>query len=92
MWSLAGLFAAIAMTLLAWRRSRNQGGYYDAQVYAMTARTHRGFALSGLAFAAFFAATFVLGRESVGTVGLGIFTVVAIFYGTSFLRGASEDE
>ena len=92
MWSLAGLTVALAMALLAWWKSRNEGGYYDAHVYAMTARSHRGFALAGLAFAAFFAATFALGRESVGTVGLGVFAVVAIFYTASFLRGASDDE
>ena len=41
---------------------------------------------------AVFAATFALGRESVGMVGLGVFAVVAIFYAASFLRGASDDE
>ncbi len=92
MWSLAGLIAALAMALFARFRSRRAGGFYDAQVYAMTARTHRGFALAALAFAAFFAATLALGSESVGIVGLAAYAVVAVFYGTSFLRGASDDE
>lgn len=91
-WSIGGFGAALALALLAWQRSRSRGGYYDAHVYAMTARTHRGFSLAGLAFAAFFAATFALHGESLATMGLGAFAVVAIFYLTSFLRGASDDE
>ena len=91
-WSLAGAIAALATALFAWLRSRRAGGYYDAQVYAMTARTHRAYALAALAFAAFFGATFALRRESVGIVGLAAYAVVAAFYGTSFLRGASDDE
>ena len=86
------MIAALAMALFAWLRSRRAGGYYDAQVYAMTARTHRGFALAALAFAAFFGATLALGRESVGIAGFAAYAVVAVFYGTSFLRGASDDE
>lgn len=92
MWSLAGLIAALAMALFAWSRSRRPGGYYDVEVYAMTARTHRGVALAALAFAVCFAATFALRIESVAIVGLAVYVVVATFYGASFLRGASEDE
>jgi hypothetical protein len=91
-WSLAGLTLSLAMLLLAWHRSRRAGGYYDAQVYGMTARTHRAFAFVASAFAAYFAAALVLRNEAAGIVGMGLYAVVAIFYGTSFLRGASEDE
>jgi hypothetical protein len=80
------------MVLIAWQRSRRGGGYYDAQVYGMTARTHRAFALAASAFAAYFAGALVLRNEAAGIVGMGAYAVLAVFYGTSFLRGASEDE
>lgn len=92
MWSLAGLVASSCVAVFAWLRSRRPGGYYDAQVYAMTARTHRAYAIAALAFAAFFGATFTLRAESVAVMGMAAFAVAAAFYGASFLRGASEDE
>ena len=92
MWSLAGLVAALCMALFALLRSRRAGGYYDAQVYEMTARTHRAYAIAALAFVAFFGATFALRAESVAVMGMAVFAVAAAFYGASFLRGASEDE
>ena len=91
MWSLIGLAIAVAIAAFAWHRG-GAGGYYDAQVYAMTARTHRGYALTSLAFAAFFAVTFALKRNAAGVAGLALYAVIAIFYITSFLRGASDEE
>ena len=92
MWSLAGLIASLATAAFAWYRSRGTGGYYDADVYAMTAGTHRGVALAALASSVFFAATLALRMESVAIVGLALYVVGAVLYGTSFLRGASDDE
>ncbi len=92
MWSLIGLFVAVVVAALAWQRSRRSGGYYDAQIYAMTARTHRGYALASLAFAVFFVCTFVLRLDSAGVAGLALYAVIAIFYIASFLRGASDED
>ncbi len=93
MWSLIGLFVAIVVAAIAWQRSRrSSGGYYDAQIYAMTARTHRGYALASLAFGAFFATTFVLRLDSAGVAGLALYAVIAVFYIASFLRGASDED
>jgi len=91
-WSGIGLIASLLTAAFAWNRSRSGGGYYDTQVYEMTARTHRSVALAALAFAAIFAATFALHGESIAVATLGIFVTGAIFYGASFLRGASDDE
>jgi len=83
---------AIVVAGLAWQRSRGRGGYYDAQLYAMTARTHRAYASISLAFAAFFAFTFAWQHQAAGVTGLALYAVIAIFYATSFLRGASDDD
>ena len=87
-----GFAACVAVVAAAWHRSRAGGGYYDAQVYAMTARTHRAYALASLAFAVFFAFAFAFRREAAGVAGLALYAVIAIFYATSFLRGASDDD
>jgi hypothetical protein len=92
MWSLVGLLSSIAVAACAWMRSRGGGGYYDAQVYAMSARTHRTYAIASLAFAVFFALTLGLRRDSAGVAALALYAVIATFYITSFLRGASDDD
>jgi len=58
----------------------------------MTPRTHRAYALAGLAFALFFAGALALHRDAAGIAGLAAYAVLAIFYATSFLRGASDDD
>lgn len=83
---------SLALAAIAWRRSRASGGFYDAGVYAMTPRSHRAYAVAGLAFALFFAVTLALHGEGAGIAGLAAYAVVAIFYATSFLRGASDDD
>ncbi len=90
-WSLIGLLLAAGIAALAWRRSRRSGGYYDSQVYAMTARTHRAYALASLAFAVFFAAALALRLDAAGVAALALYAVVAIFYIASFRRGASDE-
>ena len=91
-WSSIGIALAVALAAIAWHRSRASGGFYDAGVYAMTARTHRAYALAGLAFALFFACTLALHNDGAGIAGLAAYAVVAIFYAASFLRGASDDD
>lgn len=92
MWSSIGIALAVALAAIAWRRSRVAGGFYDAGIYAMTPRTHRAYAVAGLAFALFFAIALAVHADGAGIAGLAAYAVVAIFYVTSFLRGASDDE
>lgn len=89
---MIGLAVSLAVAAAAWWRSRLTGGYYDAGIYGMTPRAHRAYALVSLGFALFFALALGLGSTSAGVAGLAIYTVVAIFYATSFLRGAADDE
>jgi hypothetical protein len=91
-WSLAGLVLAVAIALCAWYRSRMKGGFYDAQVYGMTAASHRRYAVVSLAFAAYFASTLGLHLETAGIAGLALYALVAVFYATSFLRGFADDD
>ncbi|MGA8534899.1 MAG: hypothetical protein WB615_12400 [Candidatus Tumulicola sp.] len=91
-WCLAGFIVSLVVAAIAWHRSRVGGGYYDAHVYAMTARTHRSYALASLAFAAAFAFTLATRREAAGLAALALYAVIAIFYAASFLRGAADPD
>jgi hypothetical protein len=90
-WSLAGLILAIALSAIAWRRSAATAGYYDGQVYGMTPAIHRRYAAIGVAFALVFALAASMRFETTGIVALAVFTPLAIFYATSFLRGADDE-
>lgn len=93
MWNLIGLAASLGLALLAWRRvSRDTGNPFQRDFYAMGSGEHRGYAVAGLGFAALFAAGLMW--SAVPTIPiLAVFTVAAILYGASFVRGASgEDE
>ncbi len=90
MWNLIGLLASLAIAAIAARRSRERGGFYDRDVYAMTPAMHRRYALVSLAFAAFFALTFALRQESAGVAGLALYATIAVLYAASFLRGAAD--
>lgn len=89
-WSLTGLLLALALAAIAWRQSFRGGGFYDRDVYAMTPAIHRRYAVASLAFAAYFAAALLLRRETAGIAGLALYALVAMFYATSFLRGAPD--
>jgi hypothetical protein len=91
MWSLIGLGAALAVGATAWRRSRVAGGFYDREVYAMDVRTHRRYAWVSLGFALYFVVAYALALPAAGIAGLALYALVAIFYATSFLRGASDE-
>ncbi len=58
----------------------------------MNAATHVRYALISLAFAGFFIAAYVLTLRSAGIVALALYALLAVFYLTSFLRGAEPDE
>jgi hypothetical protein len=91
-WSLAGVAVALGVAAAAWHRSRSLGGFYDRQTYGMDAGAHRRYAFVSLAFAAFFTATYAGGFISAGIAGLTLYALIAIFYATSFLRGASDPD
>lgn len=90
MWSFLGLALALVVAAAAWRRSATRGGYYDEELYAMTSRTHRRYALTSLAFAACFALAYALRIEAIGIAALTVYAVIAALYGSSFLRGAAD--
>jgi hypothetical protein len=90
-WSLLGLLLSLLVAAAAWRRSRASGGFYDRETYAMDATAHKRYAVVSLAFALFFAATYALRLDPEGIAGLALYALVAIFYATSFLRGASDE-
>ncbi len=92
MWSFLGMVCALALAALSYAKSRRAGGFYDADVYGMTARTHQAYAAASLLFAAAFCATLVLRAQTAAIVVLAAFVLVAVFYLTSFLRGFSDDQ
>jgi hypothetical protein len=89
-WSFVGLGIACSMAVIAWQRSRKPGGFYDADVYALTPRSHRAYALTFLAFAIFFAIAIALRQVTPGVAALALLVLAAVFYAASFLRGASD--
>lgn len=91
-WSLAGAAIALGVAAVAWRRSRSPGGFYDRQAYGMDGAAHRRYAILSLAFAAFFAATCAGGFVLAGIVGLALYALIAVFYATSFLQGAPDQD
>lgn len=89
-WNIIGLIVAVALAAIAWHRSRGRGGFYDREVYGMTANVHRRYALVSLAFSAFFAVAFASAWETAGVAALALYAVIAIFYAASFLQGAAD--
>lgn len=86
-----GLVAALVLLAAAWRKSAAPAGYYDGQVYGMTPGTHRRYALMATVFAIAFGVAAAARFETAGIVALALFVPVAIFYVTSFVRGASDE-
>ncbi|HET6276107.1 MAG TPA: hypothetical protein VFE16_09285 [Candidatus Cybelea sp.] len=91
LWSLAGLAIALVLAVVALRCSRSPGGFYDREIYGMSAPMHRRYAAVSFAFALFFSASSLLRLETAGIVGLALYALIAIFYASSFLRGASDE-
>ena len=89
-YTIAGLILALAVATAAALRSRSPGSFYETQWYGMNAAAHRRYALVSLAFAAFFGVAYARGLYSAGIAALALYALVAVFYLTSFLRGASD--
>ncbi|HTV93795.1 MAG TPA: hypothetical protein VMG98_13850 [Verrucomicrobiae bacterium] len=92
-WGLAGVLASLLLAAAAYLRSRGRGGFYDAEVYGMTPRAHRRYAATSLAFAlAFFAVARWWPRSGATLWLFAAFVLLAVFYLTSYLRGAYEHD
>ncbi|MBV8345214.1 MAG: hypothetical protein JO190_09520 [Candidatus Eremiobacteraeota bacterium] len=89
-YSIAGIVLALGVALLAWRRSRGAGGFYDREVYGMERATHRRYAIASLAFAAFFLITCAARWRAAGIAGLALYALIAVLYAASFLQGAPD--
>lgn len=83
---------ALAFTGFAYARSFAQSGYYDAEVYAMTPASHRKYAGAGLVLGAIISASFRLNQETIAFSLDAALAIVAVFYLSSFLRGAHEEQ
>lgn len=86
-----GILLCLAVVVAAFVRSRAAGGFYDAQTYGMTMRTHRRYALAAIVLAALLVASWFVAAIPPIAV-LGVVVLVAVLYGSSFLRGASGDD
>ena len=91
LYSAAGLVIACIIAIAAWRCSRSPGGFYDREVYGMSARVHRRYAALSLVFAVYFAIACALHLETAGIAGLALYAVIAVFYAASFLQGAPDE-
>ena len=91
LYSAAGALFAAAIAIAAWRRSRGASGYYDGMEYGMGPRAHLRYCVISCAFAIFFAISLLLQWTIAGIAGVAVFATIAVFYGASFLRGASHD-
>ncbi len=90
MWNAAGLGISAVLAIAAFARASRRAGHYDG-AYGMTPSTHRRYAYAALALALAFALG--LAWPPMPTVVLlGAAVLLAIFFLTSFLRGAEADD
>ena len=89
-WYAGGAAVSLVLAAFAFSRMRVQGSFYDAEVYGLTAQSHRRYALLFAVIAVALAAAAAL-RARAGFAILTIFTFAALFYLTSFLRGYESD-
>ena len=90
-WIGAGL-ALLGTAVAAVRACRPALSYYETHVYHMTRRSHVQFAATSAAFAVLFFVGALYPRLPAVPL-LGIYTVLIVLYGASFVRGAAgEDE
>lgn len=89
---LIGSIIALLLAAAAYLRSRGAGGFYDREVYGMTPAVHRRYGAIALAFAAAFAADARWFAQNATIWLYAAFVLFAVFYLTSYLRGAHEDD
>lgn len=87
-----GLALCVIVIIVATVKSRRtSGSYYEREVYGMTSRSHRAYAVLSGAFALAFAAAFFLSVIPAVPL-LGAYALIFIFYFSSFARGFSDEE
>lgn len=92
MWSGMGLaLCCILLAVAGWKSRGGSANYYERDVYMMSSRTHRAYALVSVAFACLFALSYAYGAIPVIPL-LGAYTLVFIFYFSSFARGFSDQD
>jgi hypothetical protein len=90
-WNAVGLGISVVVATAAFVRSSSRAGHYDGAVYGMTPAMHRRYAYVAGALGLGFVAS--LAWPPMPTVILlGAIVLVALFYLTSFLRGAEADD
>jgi hypothetical protein len=89
-WSLIGAICAAALAAFAFWRSRQPGGHYDDEIYGMTHVSHIRYTLAALGFAILFAVSAYTQNTTLLLPIGAAFALLAVFYGTSFLRGFSD--
>jgi hypothetical protein len=92
MWNSAGLLLCLIVMLTAALKSKHgKAGYYEREVYGMTARSHIAYLFLSIVFAALFVTAYFAGGIPVIPL-LGAYALVFIFYFSSFARGFSDEE
>ncbi|HEV3195176.1 MAG: hypothetical protein WB681_07225 [Candidatus Cybelea sp.] len=91
-YTLVGLAISLGVAAIAWHRSRSSGGFYDREIYGMSAAAHRRYAIASLAFAAYFAAIYAMRSPTAGIAGLALYALIAVLYAASFLQGAHDPD
>jgi hypothetical protein len=87
----AGLAVTVFVAAFAlWRSRVASTNYYETHVYGMTAQTHVRYAAVSLLFAGSFALAFFAAFVPVVPL-LAVYTLVAVFYFSSFARGFSDE-
>ncbi len=89
-YALLGLALSAAGIVLALSRGRAARSFYATDVYHMTSRTHRRFALVSAACALGFIAA--LRWTAIGIPLLGGYTLLIVLYASSFARGFTGDD
>jgi hypothetical protein len=87
-----GSIVALLLAAFAYLRSRAPGGFYDREIYGMTPSTHRAYGSISIIFTVVFAYAAVHFPDSATVWLYAAFVLFAIFYLTSYLRGAQEDD
>jgi hypothetical protein len=84
------VFSLVVAAFALWRSRSVATNYYETHVYGMTAQTHVRYAAVSLLFAVVFALAFFTAFVPVLPL-LAVYTLVAIFYFSSFARGFSDE-
>ncbi len=94
MWAFLGIVLAAIGAVIGTLRGREEPrGFYEGEVYGLTALSHRRFAFASILFAAAFALIGAFPVLPLLFPVLAAYTIFFILYLTSFVRGAvGEDE